>query len=34
VLLALIVIHLLAALWHHFVRKDRVTARMVDGTAG
>ena len=31
VLLALIVIHLGAALWHHFVRRDRVTARMIDG---
>ena len=30
-LLALIVIHLGAALWHHFVRRDRVTARMIDG---
>ena len=29
VLLALIVIHLLGALWHHFVRRDRVAARMV-----
>jgi cytochrome b561 len=34
VLLALIVIHLLAALWHHFVRRDRVTARMIDGAPG
>ncbi len=34
VLLALIVIHLIAALWHHFVKKDRVTARMVDGAPG
>ena len=34
VLLALIVIHLAAALWHHFVRRDRVTARMIDGKAG
>ena len=31
VLLALIVIHLGAALWHHFVRRDRVAARMIDG---
>ena len=31
VLLALIVIHFGAALWHHFVRRDRVTARMIDG---
>jgi cytochrome b561 len=34
VLLALIVIHLLAAIWHHFVRRDRVAARMVDGAPG
>jgi cytochrome b561 len=31
VLLALIAIHLAAALWHHFVRRDRVAARMIDG---
>jgi len=31
VLLALIAAHLGAALWHHFVRRDRVTARMIDG---
>ena len=29
VLLALIAIHLAAALWHHFVKRDRVAARMV-----
>ena len=34
VLLALIVIHAAAALWHHFVRRDRVAARMIDGQAG
>jgi len=34
VLLALIVIHLAAALWHHFVRRDRVMARMIDGRSG
>jgi cytochrome b561 len=34
VLLALIVLHLVAALWHHFIRRDRVAARMVDGAAG
>jgi cytochrome b561 len=34
VLLALIVLHVLAALWHHFIRRDRVAARMVsDSTA-
>ena len=34
VLLALIVIHAAAALWHHFVRRDRVAARMINGEAG
>ena len=34
VLLALIVIHIAAAAWHHFVRRDRVVARMVDGAPG
>jgi cytochrome b561 len=34
VLLALIGLHLAAALWHHFIRRDRVTTRMVDGAAG
>ena len=34
VLLALIAMHMLAALWHHFVRRDRVTARMIDGAPG
>ncbi|HXI08472.1 MAG: cytochrome b [Bradyrhizobium sp.] len=29
VLLALIAIHLVAAIWHHFARKDGVAARMV-----
>ncbi len=29
--LALIAVHPGAALWHHFVRRDRVTARMIDG---
>ena len=31
VLLALIVIHFAAALWHHFVKRDRVLARMMGG---
>lgn len=31
VLLALIVIHVLAALWHHFIKRDRVLMRMVTG---
>ena len=34
VLLALIVIHLAAAAWHHFAKGDRVAARMVDGEPG
>jgi len=34
VLLALIVLHLAAALWHHFMKRDRVTARMLDGEPG
>lgn len=34
VLLVLIVIHLAAAGWHHFIRRDRVAARMVDGQPG
>jgi len=34
VLLALIVIHLAAAIWHHFIRRDRIAARMVSGEAG
>jgi cytochrome b561 len=33
VLLALIVIHLLAALWHHFIKRDRVTSRMLGDTS-
>jgi cytochrome b561 len=31
VLLALIAIHLAAALWHRFVKRDRVMARMIEG---
>ena len=34
VLLALIVVHVGAAAWHHFVKRDRVAVRMVDGEAG
>jgi cytochrome b561 len=34
VLLALIVIHLAAALWHRFVKRDRVLGRMIDGEPG
>lgn len=34
VLLALIAAHVIAALWHHFVRGDRVVARMVTDEAG
>jgi cytochrome b561 len=32
VLLALTAIHVAAAIWHHFVKRDSVTARMIDGT--
>ena len=32
VLLALIAVHLLAAIWHHFIKRDRVTARMIRDT--
>jgi cytochrome b561 len=28
-LLALIVLHVAAAIWHHFIRRDRVVARMI-----
>ena len=31
VLLALIVLHVAAAVWHHFVRRDRVASRMLTG---
>jgi cytochrome b561 len=34
VLLALIVIHFAAAIWHHFVKRDRVASRMIDGEPG
>jgi cytochrome b561 len=34
VLLALIVIHLGVAAWHHYIKRDRVAARMMDGKAG
>jgi cytochrome b561 len=31
VLIALVVIHIAAAIRHHFVKRDRVAARMIDG---
>ena len=34
VLLALIVLHIAAAAWHHFIRRDRVALRMVRSEAG
>ncbi|MBR1091344.1 cytochrome b [Bradyrhizobium manausense] len=34
VLLALIGIHVIAALWHQFIRRDRVVARMVTDEVG
>jgi cytochrome b561 len=33
VLLALIVIHVAAAAWHHFLKGDRVASRMIDGAS-
>ena len=33
-LTALIVVHVSAALYHHFIKRDRVTARMVSGEPG
>jgi cytochrome b561 len=29
VLLALIVVHVAAAAWHHYIRRDRVAVRML-----
>jgi cytochrome b561 len=34
VLLALIVNHAAAAAWHHFIKRDAVTARMINGSPG
>jgi cytochrome b561 len=34
VLLALIVIHVAAAVWHQFTKRDHVFSRMVHGRAG
>jgi cytochrome b561 len=34
VLLALVVLHVAAALWHHFIKRDRVAMRMIDGEPG
>jgi cytochrome b561 len=34
VLLVLIVVHVAAALWHHFMKRDRVALRMIDGSPG
>lgn len=34
VLLALVVIHVAAALWHHLLKRDTVVSRMVRGKAG
>ena len=31
VLLALIVLHVVAAIWHHYIRRDRIALRMVRG---
>ncbi|MEW6769187.1 MAG: cytochrome b [Pseudomonadota bacterium] len=34
ILMALVVLHVLAALYHHFYKRDRVLMRMVDGRSG
>jgi cytochrome b561 len=34
VLLALIAIHIAAAAWHHFIRRDQVAMRMIRGGTG
>ncbi len=34
VLIGLVTLHILAAIYHHFIKRDRVTARMVSGEAG
>jgi cytochrome b561 len=34
ILLALIVLHVVAAAWHHFIKRDRVTMRMIRGEQG
>jgi cytochrome b561 len=34
VLLALVVLHIAAALWHHFIKRDHVVVRMIDGEPG
>jgi len=34
VLLALIMLHVAAAVWHHFIRRDQVAIRMIRGVAG
>jgi cytochrome b561 len=34
VLLAVIVIHLAAAIWHRFAKRDRILSRMIDGEPG
>jgi cytochrome b561 len=33
ILLALIAVHVMAAIWHHFIKRDGVTGRMVEGTS-
>jgi cytochrome b561 len=34
VLLALIVVHIAVAAWHHFMKRDRLAARMINGSPG
>jgi cytochrome b561 len=33
ILLALIAVHAVAAIWHHFIKRDGVTARMLEGAS-
>ena len=32
-LLALVAMHAVAAIWHHFIKRDGVTVRMIEGAA-
>jgi cytochrome b561 len=33
ILLALVAVHVMAAVWHHVIRRDGVTARMLEGAS-
>ena len=34
ILAALVVLHIMAALYHHFYKRDRILMRMIDGKSG